>query len=79
MLYPKRPKPEGYTGRATHSIEAWGYRVGRGKPEYNDWSEYTPEMGIRCKEDAIINLFTLKELERESEEQQMFYHKIKHK
>lgn len=73
-LYPKRPKPINYSGKSTHSIEAWGYRLGRGKPEHEDWSKYTPEMGHRCKEDVIINRMILKELERESEEQKMFYH-----
>lgn len=79
MLYPKRPIPDGYKGKATHSIEAWGYRVGRGKPEHEDWSKYTPEMGVRCQEDAIINRLILLELEREAEEQEMFYHKAKSK
>lgn len=77
MLYPKRPLPYGYVGKATHSIEAWGYRVGKGKPEHTDWTKYTPEMGVRCGEDALINRLVLKELERESEEQEMFYHKVK--
>jgi hypothetical protein len=79
MLYPKRPVPDGYKGKATHSIEAWGYRVGRGKPEHEDWSKYTPEMGVRCQQDAIINRLILLELEREAEEQEMFYHKAKSK
>ena len=77
MLYPKRPIPDGYTGKATHSIEAWGYRVGRGKPEHEDWSKYTKAMGVRCKEDAVINRLVLLELEREAEEQEMYYHKAR--
>lgn len=77
MLYPKRPVPDGYTGRATHSVEAWGYRLGRGKPEHEDWSKYTPEMKRRCNEDAIINRLILWELERESEEQKLYYQKGK--
>ena len=74
MLYPKRPRPAGYTGKATHSVEAWGYRLDRGKPEHEDWTQYTDEMRIRCNEDAIINRLILWELEREAEEQKMFYH-----
>lgn len=74
-LYPKRPVPFGYTGKGgTHSIEAWGYRLDRGKPDHEDWSQYTPEMGHRCKEDALINRLVLKELERETEEQELYYH-----
>ena len=74
MLYPKRPNPVGYTKGSPHSVEAWGYRLGRGKPEHEDWSKYSDDMRIRCNEDAVINLMILKELERESEEQKMFYH-----
>lgn len=37
-----------------HSIEAWGYRVGRGKVEHEDWSQFTPEMLYRCEEDVEI-------------------------
>jgi len=75
MLYPKRPIPYGYKGKSSHSIEAWGYRLGRGKPEHEDWTQYSDEMRIRCNEDAIINRMVLRELERETEEQEMFYHK----
>lgn len=73
MLYPKRPLPQGFTGRATHSIEAWGYRVGRGKPDHSDWSQYSNEMRVRCNEDTIINRLALWELERETEEQNLYY------
>lgn len=78
MLNPKRPRPVGYTGKGMHSVEAWGYRLGRGKPEHEDWSKYTPEMKVRCNEDTIINRMILKELERESEEQELFFHKARH-
>lgn len=37
-----------------HSIEAWGYRVGRGKVEHEDWSQFSPEMLHRCEEDVEI-------------------------
>lgn len=74
MMYPKRPLPAGYGDNKTHSIEAWGYRVGRGKPEHKDWSKYTDAMGVRCKEDTIINRMVLWELEKEADEE-MFYHK----
>ena len=74
MLHPKRPAPAGYYGGKPHSIEAWGYRVGRGKPEHEDWSKYTEDMGHRCCEDVEINRLMLKELERECEDTEMFYH-----
>lgn len=74
MNYPKRPNPDGYTGKAPHSIEAWGYRVGRGKPEHEDWTQWSEAMGIRCQEDVEINKLVLQELEREVATP-MFYHK----
>lgn len=37
-----------------HSIEAWGYRVGRGKVEHEDWSCFTADMLHRCDEDVEI-------------------------
>jgi len=79
MLNPKRPPPPGWNGKGTHSVEAWGYRLGRGKPEHKDWSQYSEAMKTRCNEDAVINRLILWELERESEEQQMFYHKARGK
>lgn len=54
LQYPDRPSPKGYKGKAPHSIEAYGYRLGRGKPEHNDWSCFTPEMLHRCSEDVEI-------------------------
>jgi len=66
MLYPKRPNPEGYTGKAPHSLEAWGLRLGFSKQEHEDWSKYTDEMGTRCLTDVKINQLLLEELEREA-------------
>ena len=61
LLKPKRQLPfnipkEVLQGRkiGPHSIEAWGYRVGRGKPEHNDWENFSPEMLHRCSEDVEI-------------------------
>ena len=45
-----------------HSIEAWGYRVGRGKPEYTDWDEYDEDMLHRCTEDVEILHLVFKKL-----------------
>lgn len=61
----KLPKSCPNRGAKPHSIEAWGYRVGRGKPEHNDWSQYTPEMGHRCDEDALIGDLTYQALKKE--------------
>jgi DNA polymerase III epsilon subunit-like protein len=53
---PKRMLPYSCPNkRATpHGLEAWGYRVGRGKPEHNDWENFSPEMLHRCTEDVEI-------------------------
>lgn len=37
-----------------HSLAAWGYRLGRGKVEHEDWSVFSPEMMHRCAEDVEI-------------------------
>ena len=38
-----------------HSLGAWGYRIGIGKPEHEDWSTYSEDMLHRCSEDVRIN------------------------
>ena len=40
--------------RNGHSIEAWGLTLGQAKPEHEDWSVYTEDMGHRCREDTRI-------------------------
>jgi len=37
-----------------HSLAAWGYRLGRGKVEHEDWSVFSAEMMHRCVEDVEI-------------------------
>lgn len=56
LLNPKRMVPFNCPNKKAgpHSIEAWGYRVGRGKPEHNDWEQFSPEMLHRCAEDVEI-------------------------
>lgn len=76
-LNPKRPIPDGYTGRSPHSIEAWGYRLGHGKPEHEDWTQWSEDMGHRCMEDARINLKVLEELEREAAMLPDYYEQLK--
>ncbi|UIW11050.1 putative ribonuclease H-like domain protein I [Vibrio virus VPMCC5] len=63
---PDRKRPRGMEGKAgPHSIEAWGYRLGRGKPEHEDWSQFSPEMLHRCSEDVEIQYLTMLELHKE--------------
>jgi DNA polymerase I-like protein with 3'-5' exonuclease and polymerase domains len=53
---PDRPRPPGYSGKGgPHSLEAWGYRVGKAKPDHKDWLSYDPAMVRRCREDMEIN------------------------
>jgi DNA polymerase-1 len=56
LLNPKRLVPFNCANKKAgpHSLEAWGYRVGRGKPEHNDWEVFSEEMLHRCTEDTEI-------------------------
>lgn len=38
-----------------HSLGAWGYRIGVGKPDHEDWSTYSEAMLHRCQADVRIN------------------------
>ena len=49
-----------------HSVEAWGYRVGRGKPEHNDWDNFSPAMLHRCTEDVEIQILIYNALMEEA-------------
>lgn len=50
-----------------HSIDAWGTKLGKKKPEHEDWSQYSDEMGVRCMEDTRINCMLLRILLKEGE------------
>lgn len=64
-----RRLPYGCPSSATpHGLEAWGYRVGRGKPSHDDWSVFSPDMLHRCQEDVEINHLVYLALEKEREE-----------
>lgn len=68
MLQPKRPTPFNCPVKnRPHSIEVWGYRVGRGKPAHEDWTQYSPEMLHRCREDVEIQHMVYNELLKEME------------
>lgn len=56
LLNPKRQVPFACPDKKAgpHGIKAWGYRVGRGKPDYDDWEHFTEEMLHRCSEDTEI-------------------------
>lgn len=63
---PDRLVPRGMTGKSgPHSVEAWGYRLGRGKPEHEDWTQFSPEMLHRCTEDVEIQYLIMHELHKE--------------
>lgn len=38
----------------SHSLEAWGVRLGYPKVKHDDWTTYTPEMAKRCEVDVEI-------------------------
>lgn len=66
LLNPDRKVPAGWTGSLKpHSVEAWGMRFGRHKPENEDWSQYTEHMLHRCTEDVEITYLIYQELLRE--------------
>lgn len=63
---PDRRKPPGYTGKGgPHSLEAWGYRVGKAKPDHEEWDVFSPAMLRRCREDVEINVITYNFLRQE--------------
>lgn len=68
LLDPKRVIPPNCPNRSAgpHSIEAWGWRVGRGKPEHNDWENFSPEMLHRCAEDVEILALVYEQLMEEA-------------
>lgn len=67
LLNPKRILPPNCPNKKAgpHSVEAWGYRVGRGKPEHEDWSKYSDEMLHRCSEDVEIQHLIFNKLKEE--------------
>lgn len=63
---PDRLPPKGMKGKSgPHSIEAWGYRLGRGKPEHEDWSQFSDDMLHRCSEDVEIQYLVMWALHEE--------------
>lgn len=68
LLNPKRIVPFNCPnkGIAPHSVEAWGYRVGRGKPSHDDWTQFSEDMLHRCSEDVEIQELTYDALMEEA-------------
>lgn len=62
MIISQLLRPDRYGG---HSLEAWGNRFGRKKPEHEDWTQFSTEMLHRCTEDVEINYLTYKALQEE--------------
>ena len=60
------PHPRCPNKKAPHSLENWGYRVGRGKPEHNEWSRFSRAMLHRCTEDVEITLLVHYALQEEA-------------
>lgn len=68
LFNPDRTVPQGYPGKSgPHSLDAWGYRVGKYKPAHEDWSQYSDEMLLRCQSDVQINSLVYESLLREME------------
>lgn len=70
LLKPDRLLPRNCPDKSVrpHSIAAWGYRVGRGKVEHEDWSQYSDDMLHRCAEDVEILHLTYDVLMEEAKE-----------
>lgn len=66
---PKRLRPFHMKGKGgPHSLAAWGYKIGRGKVDHEDWSTYTPEMRHRNEEDVEILAIVYEALKEEAKE-----------
>lgn len=50
-----------------HSVESWGLRLGRWKPDHTDWSVFSMAMLHRCAEDVEIQHLIYLELLREAD------------
>lgn len=69
LLNPKRSIPPHCPNKKSpHSIETWGYRVGRGKPDHSDWEVFSEDMLHRCTEDVEILELVYYELLKEMRE-----------
>jgi DNA polymerase-1 len=53
---PHREFPKGYKGRAPHSVEAWGHRLGLAKLNHEDWTQFSAAMMERCVRDVEVQV-----------------------
>ena len=51
--------------REGHSLGAWGATLGFPKGNYSDWTQFTPEMLVYCKQDVAVNREVYKALTKE--------------
>lgn len=56
--------PEGVRLRmpGPHSVASWGYTLGLGKVDYDDWAEFDEEMMVRCDTDVAIQTLIFERL-----------------
>ena len=52
--------------RGAHSLEAWGYKLGFPKIDFNEYDKYSEEMMDYCAHDVQLNFKVYEELNRES-------------
>ena len=52
--------------RGAHSLEAWGYKLGFPKIDFNEYDKYSEEMMEYCANDVKLNYKVYSELKRES-------------
>ena len=50
----------------SHSLDAYGERLGEPKGNYNDWSKYTKEMEEYCKQDVQVTKKLYQHLKRKT-------------
>jgi len=48
----------------SHSLDAYGQRLGFPKGKYSDWTKYTPEMEEYCKQDVLVTTKLYQHLNR---------------
>lgn len=57
------PYPKNLIG--SHSLKAWGYRLGAYKGEHTDWSQWSQEMEDYCVQDTHVTLRLWQAIQRE--------------
>jgi len=70
LLNPDRERPEGLTQRVgSHSLKAWGYRLGIYKGEYGEqdgaWESFNEDMLAYCVQDVEVTTEVYKALLKE--------------